>query len=573
MLKSNLLGSIGAWWNRKTRTDAVLVIIVLIFFAGMLPVAASRIIDTLNFERYYTDGTVAMLQANDFLTPRQGDGTLRFRKPPFIYWILMACYKLMGVSFFSSRIFFLVTGCATIWLAYALALKLTDDIRAARATALILLPNLLLIMVAARSTPDILVTFWILASAFGFIRLICYNDTRALSYWSAYGGAAIAVATKGLLPIVFVVYALTFAYWTSSAQQPFRRVLHAGIILASIAVSCSGIFLMAWKHGMPFLQSFWGDQFAEKTGLGGSPWRVTVYFLTYVAFFLPWLPCLAYLFYKQKPEKPVTAIQRKTCLFVLIWAALLAIIFGLGDRVAVRYLLPAVPLLAVVMAIGLGRFSDSAIAIVADQLLNAVTIGFFAIAIFGLSVLWQAGLLGTHFAGFTILFLALLIFALRWQRKQLSSQGVLSVSLFLVLPLCLAIVSPFTLPDQTTQVARALRELNPEKRPVYVIGTNKLGSRLRISSGNAYVVYEADAADLLQAPSRASSSVFVLSENEARHLPANSFQLREIAAYPMKVSLPKLFAATLRREAKAYLERKKNHCYAVLGPSTSNNNH
>lgn len=572
MLKSNLLGAIGAWWKRKTRTDAVLVAVILIFFAGMLPVAASRVIDTLNFERYYTDGTVAMLQANDFLTPRQGDGTLRFRKPPLIYWILIGCYKLLGVSFFSSRIFFLVTGCATIWLAYALALKLTDDIRAARATALILLPNLLLIMVAARSTPDILVTFWILVSAFGFIRLICYDDTCALSYWSAYGGAAIAVATKGLLPIVFVVYALAFAYWTSSSQQPFRRVLHAGIILASIAISCSGIFLMVWKHGTPFLHSFWGDQFAEKTGIGGSPWRVTVYFLTYIAFFLPWLPCLVYLFRKRRPEKPVTSVQRKTCFFVLIWAVLLAVIFGLGDRIAVRYLLPAVPLLAVVMAIGLCRFSDATIAIVADKLLNVVTLGFFAIAIFGLSVLWQSGLLARHFAGFTVLFLALLIFALRSQRKQLSSQAVLSVSLFLVLPLCLAIVSPFTLPDQTTQVARALRGLNPEKRPVYVIGTNKLGSRLRISSGNAYPVYEAAASDLLNAQAGASPSVFVLSENEARHLPANSFQLQEIAAYPMKVSLPKLFTATLRGEAKAYLEHKRNHCYALLAPSTANKN-
>lgn len=568
-----MLSAVDVWCKRKTGQDAVLVAIVLIFFAGLLPLAASRVIDTLHFERYYTDAAVSMLQTNDFLTPRHGDGTLRFRKPPLIYWLLIGSYRLLGISFFSSRVWFLIAGCATIWLAYALAFKLTGDIRTARATALILLSNLLLIMVSARSTPDILVTFWLLVSAYGFIRLICYNDTHALAYWSAYGGAAMAVATKGLLPIVFVAYALVFAYFTSSPQQPFRRVLHAGIIFASILISCSGILLMVWKHGPLFLQSFWGDQFGEKTGLIGSPLRVTVYFLIYVLFLLPWLPCLAYLFYNREPETSVTAIQRKTCVFVLIWAALLPIIFGLGDRIAVRQLLPAVPLLAVVMAIGLCRFSNSTIAGIADQLLNAVTVAFLAIAIFGLSVLWQNGLLTKHFAGFAVLFLALLLVALRWQRKQLSSQAVLSLSLFLVLPLSLAIVSPFTLPDQTTQVARALRPLNPEKRPVFVIGTNKLTSRLRISNGGEYVVYEAAPSDLLKTQPGSSQSIFVLTESEARRLRADSFQLRDIAAYPMRVSLPRLFRATLNGEAKAYIESRKKHCYAVLPPSIAKDDH
>jgi Dolichyl-phosphate-mannose-protein mannosyltransferase len=572
VLKSTIFDAIDAWWKRKTRSDAVLVAVVLIFFAGMLPIASSRVIDTMHFERYYTDGALAMLQANDYLTPRHGDGTFRFRKPPLIYWLLIGSYKLMGISFFSSRICFLLTGCATIWLAYALAYKLTGDIRTARATALILLSNLLLLMVSARSTPDILVTFWMLVSAFGFVQLICCNDTRALSYWSAYGGAAVAVATKGLLPVIFVVYALGFAYFTSSPQTPFRRVLHPGIILVSILISCSGILLMAWKHGALFLQSFWGDQFGEKTGFGGSPWRVTVYFLIYILFLLPWLPCLAYLFYKRNPEKPVTAVERKTCVFILIWAALLPIIFGLGDRIAVRYLLPAVPLLALVMAIGLCRFSNSTIAIVADQFLNAITIAFFAIALFGLSILWQAGLLAKHFAGLTVLLLVLLLLALRGQLKQLSSQAVLSISLFLVLPLSLAIVSPFTLPDQTTQVARALRPLNPEKKPVFVIGTNKLSSRLRISNGGDYVVHEAAASDLLKMQRNSRPSIFVLSESEARRLPTDSFQLREIAAYPMRVSLPRLFHATLKGEAKAYIESRNNHCYAVLPPSNSSDN-
>jgi 4-amino-4-deoxy-L-arabinose transferase-like glycosyltransferase len=569
MPNPKILGPIDAWWKPKTGLDAALVAIILIFFSGMLPLAATRVIDSLHFERYYQDAAVSMLQSNDFFTPRYGDGMVRFRKPLPIYWLLIGSYKLLGISFFSSRIWFLVAGCATIWLAYVLALDLANDVRVARTAALILLSNLLLIMVAARSTPDVLVTFSLLVSALGFIRLICFNDMRALSYWSAYGGVAAAVATKGLLPVVFVIYALAFAYFVSSPQQPFRRVLHPGIILVSILISSSGILLMAWKHGPLFLESFWGDQFGEKTGFNGSPLRMGAYFLIYVPFLLPWLLCLAYLFYKQKPEKPLTDTQRMTCVFTFIWAALLPLIFGLGDRIAVRYLLPAMPLLAVVMAIGLCRFSNSSIALIADPLLNVVTLAFFAIAAFGLSVLWQSGLLTKHLAGFTVLFLASLVVALRWQRRQLSSQAVLAISFFLILPLFEAILSPFTLPDQTTQIARALRRLNPEKKSVFVIGSNKVASRLRISSGDAYPIYEATAADLWKEKTKPLSeqSIFVLTESEAQRLGTDSFQLREVAAYPLRISLPKLLRATAKGQAKAYLDNQKKYCYAVLPAS------
>lgn len=108
----------------------------------------------------------------------------------------------------------------------------------------------------------------------------------------------------------------------------------------------------------------------------------------------------------------------------------------------------------------------------------------FAVCIFGLGILWQNGLLIKHFAGLTILLLALLFVLLQFQNKQLSSQAVLSVSLFFILPLSLAIASPFTLPDQTGQIASALQQLNPEKKPVFVIATSKVTSRLRVSSGH-----------------------------------------------------------------------------------------
>jgi len=193
------------------------------------------------------------------------------------------------------------------------------------------------------------------------------------------------------------------------------------------------------------------------------------------------------------------------------------------------------------------------------------TIAFFAIALFGLTLLWQNGLLTKHAATLTIVLLAALLIALRLQRKQFSSAAVFSISLFLVLPLCLAILSPFTLPDQTAQIARALRVLNPEKKPIYVIGTNKLASRLRISSGAAYEIHQAKRKDLLPPTSgSATNPIFILSEGEARRVNANEFQIREVAAYPIQVSLRDLVLKTLRGESKSYIESKCKRCYAAV---------
>ena len=562
---TELFSKIDDWLKRRTGLDAPLLAIIAIFFFGMLPVASSRVIDSMNFERYYTDAAVSMLQSHDYLTPIQGEGRLRLHKPLPIYWLLIGSYKLFGVSFFSTRICFLLIACTTIWLAAKLALKLTADVRCARVTALILLSNVLFLTVAARATQDILVTFALLISGYGFIRLICLNETRASAYWSAYGGAALGVATKGVLPGLFVIYALLFAAFTSSREKPFRRVLHPGVILASTIIAASPFLLLLWKHGPPVLQSFWADQFGEKTGIRGSIFRIAEYLFIYVPFLLPWLLCLGWLFYKAKPETAISAPQRQAFRFVLIWALLLAIVFGLGDRVQDRYLAPALPLLAIVIAIQLCRFPSSSVAKVTDPLINLATIAFFAIALFGLTLLWQNGLLTKHAATLTIVLLAALLIALRLQRKQFSSAAVFSISLFLVLALCLAILSPFTLPDQTGQIARALRVLNPEKKPIYVIGTNKLASRLRISSGVAYEIHLAKRKDLLPPTSgSATNPIFILSEGEARRVNANEFQIREVAAYPIQISLRELVRKTLRGESKSYIESKCKRCYAIV---------
>lgn len=582
MQQSGILPKVEAWFKRKTGQDIALAATVLVFFVGLLPLAASFLIYFPHPERSYTDAALSMLQSHDFLTPKAADGSLRLWKPPFPYWLIVGSYQIAGVSAFSSRLVFLLAGCAIIPLGYALSLKLTGDQRAARMTALILLSNPILVLSSIRSMPDVLLAFSMLVSAYGFIQLICLDKVQSVSYWAAYGGAAIAIATKGLLPLAFVAYALVFAYFASSAEQPFRRVLSLKIISLSVLISCSWFVLMYWKHGNFFLRAFWYDQIGETIDAAGKKYplpnsllesnpffRIGGYLMSYVVIFLPWLLCLGYGFHKHKSKTALATPQRRAGVFIVIWTLLLPIIFGLGPALSVRYLLPAFPLVAIALAICLCRFPQPSITIVTDQLLNIVTALLIALTILGLTILWQTDLVTNHFAGPAVLFLAILFVAIRLQKHHLSSPASFSFSFFLLIPLLAAVATPFTLPDQSAQIARALRMLNPTKTSVFLIGPVGLASRVRISTGGKYPVYQADSVDLLKKEPSVISRKFllILRQSDAQHLPPNSFQLREIASGLDQISFPKMLKAIAKGETKSYLDSRKERYYAALPAS------
>lgn len=564
---SHIVSQVETSLKRKRVPDAVLVCTIFIFFLGLLPITGTFVVYLPHPERNYTDAAISMLQTSDFLTPRKADGSVRLSKPPLIYWHLIGSYKLLGVSSFSSRIVFLLAGCAIILLSYALALRLTGNEDAARLTAFILLSHPLLIIASFRSMPDVLLAFWMLVSGYGFIRLICLDDDHPFSYWAAYGGATVAIATKGLLPLVFLAYAFVFAQVTSSGRKPFRRILNFKVILICIFATCLWLFPMIWKHGYSFFQDFWGDQVGKKFALQGSAIvRIGGYFLIYVLNFLPWFLCLSFLFYKQKSKTSLETSQGKACVFIALWALILPVIFGFGDILNSRYLLPATPLLAVAIAIGLCRFPSSAVARAVDPLLSILT-GVFAIAaILALIALWQTNLLTRHLAGPVILLLMVAFAAARLLTRHLSSPGSFSVSSFLFLPLIVTVASPFTWPDHSAQIARQLRTLNTAKAPVFVIGPLSVASRVKISTGAMYPVYQVDSFDSLKeaAAPNANTSILVLPQSDAQRLSPGSFQIHEIASALGGISFPDMLRAFLHGELKSYFDsRKEVYCAAI----------
>src|SRR5207249_2971447 len=89
---------------------------------------------------------------------------------------------------------------------------------------LIAASNLQLLTLSIRSTPDILVILFILLSFLGFAQIIFRGNLSFFSFLLAYGGAGLAVQTKGLLgifPVAFAfVYCLVWHYRASDDSPP-----------------------------------------------------------------------------------------------------------------------------------------------------------------------------------------------------------------------------------------------------------------------------------------------------------------------------------------------------------------
>ncbi len=189
-------------------------LLALLFCLAFLP-ALAEVARYHTDEAYYTDAAIRMRATGDWVTPRAADGSPRFQKPILTYWVVAASYALFGISFFSSRILFLATGALIVLLTLHLARRLFRDETAAIVAAAFAAGNSQLMYAALRSVPDGLLGLAMTASLLGFAGLYFAPDDRSRprDLALAYLGAGAAVATKGLLGLVLVLYGVLFGIW------------------------------------------------------------------------------------------------------------------------------------------------------------------------------------------------------------------------------------------------------------------------------------------------------------------------------------------------------------------------
>lgn len=304
-------------------------------------------------EKYYTDAVLQMMEKEDCFTPYQADGAPRFKKPIITYWVVMASYKLFGVSRFSSRVFFWLAGALLVAVTYLMALSVSENRKVATTAAFITAANPLVLMSSSRSIPDILLVLFLMVSAWGFLKLMLADRIRKRYYWMAYVGAALAFEVKGLPAAAFAGASMLYLLFNPWRKLKWQQLIEPVSMIVAVLVALSWFAVVYAKHGALFWESFFADQVGERVSskILKIFENIIVALGFLVAFLVPWIFILfsktksmvAYLRQSASKEKALFG-------FVFTWVVFMIIMSGAVSKFYDRYLLPVLPLVSVFIA-------------------------------------------------------------------------------------------------------------------------------------------------------------------------------------------------------------------------------
>lgn len=533
--------------------------LAMIFFLALLPMAATLFTHHPD-EQHYPNAALYMLQHGDWITPHYFSGQMRLNKPILSYWLVAGSFAALGVSVLAARLPFLLAGCGTIWLTHRLTLDLTGKPATARLAALMAMSNAVLITCSMRSMPDILLCFFMLLSAYGLLHMIALDRCTPTTRLAAYGGAALAVATKGLLPALLAVTALSFAAFRFSGVRR-REILHWPSALLGLILGGWWFAVVAWRHQSELFRDFGDDQVGDiLRARNAFPILLAKYVFSFFLMFLPWsLPALE-LTIRQRGlwtadrGRPM-ALARQ---MILAWCCILAVVFAFADRWTSRYVLPAAPLLAIVLADLLSRADP---AFIRQSLSRIGLAALVALAAFGVLAGATAGQIATPGFGALVLvaFTAVVaLLALAWRRwGWLTPASVLALVVLATFPLTFLWLSPLRLVSTSEQIVAGLDQMGVRDQPLHYLGRQADVGRLRLAAAGRIDLQPVDR----QKPLPPDAERLIAQEADAARLRQAGYTLYPLAAKPENIPLNrKLLEAMVAGRLDELLQRNAK-CY------------
>jgi len=200
-------------------------LVILIALAALLHVVTVGTGDLYSeTEGQYAGAAREMVASHNWLLPTN-NGIPRLQKPPLLYWLIIASYKILGVNEAAARLPLALAVVATVALIFLIGEKLSDYWRGFIA-GLIYLSFCGTFLLARIVMPEPLVTAFIAGAM--FCGICGYERRRHRRMWFAgvWVFAALACLTKGVLGIVYpaVVFVLLSIFYRE-ARIRFRTLL------------------------------------------------------------------------------------------------------------------------------------------------------------------------------------------------------------------------------------------------------------------------------------------------------------------------------------------------------------
>jgi 4-amino-4-deoxy-L-arabinose transferase-like glycosyltransferase len=310
-------------------------------------------------EGRYAEIPREMVVSGDWLTPRFND-LKYFEKPPLQYWATAALYSVTGVHQWSSRLWTVGLGFACLPLVFAwVARHYGRDGALAALTALGVSP--FFVVVAHLNLLDAAFTFWLTAAVLAFTQAqLAPRGAPEERRWmlAAWALAALAVLSKGIVVGVLAGGALMVYSLIERDARTWRR-LHLIPGLALFGVIAVPWFVAVSLRNPSFPGFFFVHEhftrFLTTVHQRVEPWW---YFLPLLLLgVLPWLvpavrACRSAWHEGSAAEAAVRsaggAPPFRPLRFLLIYAAVTLVFFSASGSKLAPYVLPMMPVLAVV---------------------------------------------------------------------------------------------------------------------------------------------------------------------------------------------------------------------------------
>jgi 4-amino-4-deoxy-L-arabinose transferase-like glycosyltransferase len=335
-------------------------------------------------EPRYAQVAREMLARRDLITPTLG-GLPWFEKPPLLYWMMMASFRVFGVNEYAARLGPAICGLLTAVLVYCLGRSVDvltrgkgPDVRDHAGadvwnslgcwSALVWLSSLGAIVFSRGASFDIILTMMVtgaLACFFAFeVRMhgervpgllassaaVSEQRRQVLLLCGFYFFIGLSSLAKGLIGPVLIIGVVAL-YYLVQLEPPVGRVLKSllwGIPL-SLAVAAVWYGPMLAHHGWRFVDQFFVQHHFARFLSNKYHHPAPFYFYVPVILSLAWPWTILFgasLFSARRWHwRGKTAIDRLR-IFALLWVALPLIFFSLSESKLIGYILPALPAVA-----------------------------------------------------------------------------------------------------------------------------------------------------------------------------------------------------------------------------------
>ena len=316
-------------------------------------------------EGRYAEVPREVVVKGDWITPRLND-LKYFEKPPLQYWATALAYEAFGEHHWTARLYPALTGFLGVLLTYFAGRRLFGH-AVALAGAAILASSFLYLLGAQILTLDMGLTFLLNLALMSFLLAQQADATdRSRRHWIllAWFAMGLAVLSKGVVGIVLPGLALV-AYTLWQRDWSLWRRLHLGRGMLLFLLLTAPWFIAVSLENPSFLDFFFVREHFQRFALAGhhraGPWWYFLPILMLGA--LPWVGLLpTALRAGDRRVLPGATVGVEPRRFLLVWCTATFAFFSLSQSKLPFYILPILPPLALLMALGLATLSGRQLA-------------------------------------------------------------------------------------------------------------------------------------------------------------------------------------------------------------------